>query len=306
MIARKLLPDSIQRFILIAALGLGIGLVILLHDWKATPESRAFVESQEFKVWAFITAVQAAFWCLIAVPLARTLKELGAHFKGSRGRIAGNAILMVALFVPVAVLFDPAAPLAHHDIKKGILTALGAAIGLAAAIGLWMAFSNLERIDHSTLRGKTQLHNLLRIREQMEFLVGTFGGVVAFAVLATVFRRFAQLAAYAENSEVFAATKYTKEAFDTEGILVYGAYLTVMTAIAYIPTHLRYTRAGKTFLERTFPMPEPESTDWCETVERRQVLEGLLCLRVSARSDLKVIMAVFAPLLSAGLTLFLH
>jgi hypothetical protein len=199
-------------------------------------------------------------------------------------------LLTLPLFLFPRVL--PDYPLPYHKAK--VLAESGASyvVGLLAAVGIWLVHAAV-RAELGTVRGPDQVGDFLRLRGHLNRLLAVEGTLIGAAVLAAGGLRNALVA-----GKVVEAADYS-----SLYILFYGAFFTMLLALAYVPTDLALIAAGHRLCEVIAPMPPLASDAWMEWYKVRGTLEDFLQLRVGPGTSLRAALAILAPLSSSLIAL---
>lgn len=293
-------PAPWQHPVWVLLLGLGgfvAGVGLLLFGGFRTDRSQAFVQSTGFAVWATTIGVQTAFWVVVAGPLWADLVAVW-----NRGRLGRSAMVTLAaalvLILVVFPLFSLAAeirwPLWGHQPKIQALTILGGLlVGVPALSGIALVQQRVrpresEQIENDDVRAAVEA----RI-EILRFL-SLAGAVIGLAVLAAGALRKATVPVFVREG-----------GFPQEGVLLYGAFLTGLLLLVYVPAHLALKRLALRIRDHFFPlsgMPDPDTDSFKGWLDKRTTLETLLQLNVTPSQQLQVSLFILAPLLSAILT----
>ena len=291
-------PDSLARlqhplWVLLLGLGgfwAGVGL-LLLGGWP-TPRSEAFVQSPGFKVWATTIGVQTAFWVVVAGPL---WADLVVVWNRARRRSA-VVTLAVALFLSLVglPLFSLAAeirwPLLGHQLKIQVLTILGGLVGVPALSGIALVQQRVRRRKTEQIENE-DVRTAVEARTEILRFLSLAGAVIGLAVLATGALRKATVPVFVREG-----------GFPREAVLLYGAFLTGLLLLVYVPAHLALKRLALRIRDHYFPpsgMPDPDADSFKGWLDKRTTLETLLQLNVTPSQQLQVSLFILAPLLSA-------
>ena len=277
----------------LTVVGAGVGAVLVLWGARATANSEMFIKTPQAMVWALSVATLTAYEALIVGPLWRTWWCLRGSVQGRVGWwgiILASGVFLTLVLAPVlARLASPAKlpeiPLAHAQLRTGILTLLGGLVALPGVMTIWL-------IDSATEDGATdaseRLSELVWLRQQLLGVAGRLAGMVALVTLTSgAFRN---------------ALEGGPAAFPNYLVFVYGAYFTALFAILYVPTYSDLKAAGEALIDRLYPMVLPDSPDFERRQEQRVAMEAMLELRVGAADSLKIVGIVLAPLITSLVT----
>jgi len=272
-------------------------IAVLLRHWQGSPTSVDFVESSKFLIWAVLLCAQSVLWVVLAPPTWRSLRSLYSEVEGDRRVTVGltlSAAALVALVVGFEHFFTPYVPdypLVDHRMKLGILTAAGFLVGLSALAGMWLVEAVVER----GLGGKPMeaLVEYLRLRDELRRFLNTAAAIIAAATLSTGGLRAAVLAQVPDAE------------FPPEYVLYYGAFFSLLLALAYAPPMLACRAAGRRLSDALLPLPSAEPESWAKWHENRAALEALMDLDAATSKGMRTGLALAAPLLGSAAGLLL-
>ncbi len=270
---------------------------VLLFDWNASPASEEFVKDIRFLIWAVLLCTQSALWAILALPLWTSLHRLYSDYGASRGlvrQIALSTAVIVVLGVGFVFFYSPAVPdypLAHHRAKLLILTAVGFGVTLLALIGMWLVEAASVRLASG--RGENALPEYLRLRGDLRYFLTAAAVIIGAATLSTGALRSAILA------NVHGAS------FPPEYVLYYGAYFSLLLALAYAPAYFTFRQVGRDLENALLPLPKGSPNAWSDWYANRKALEGLLELDVATSKGLQTGLAIAAPFIGSAIGLLL-
>jgi len=272
-------------------------LAILLYHWQESSASKEFVEGTRFLIWAVLLCAQSALWVILAPPTWKSLRSLYSDFGVDRRQLVGIAVsatVIVALVVGFEISFSSAVPdypLADHPTKLRILTGVGSLVALSAFAGMWLVESVIER-RRSSQRMKA-LVEYLRLRDDLRRFLDAAAAIIGAATLSTGALRGAVVA------EVPGAE------FPPEYVLYYGAFFSVLLALAYAPPLLACRNAGRQLADTLLPLPDAEPGSWADWHANRGALEALMELDVATSKGMRTGLAVAAPFVGSAIGLLL-
>jgi hypothetical protein len=278
--------------LLLAALGWGIGFILVITE-RNPLGGGSLTDPPEYLVFAFFAVAQTTLWAVVALPLIATLRRLRTYLSGNYLWIAVPLlILTVAVFSPL--FFPPVegTPPAHRT-RVVISHTVGGLLGLlgiagmflidAAARTLGLQPDNREVADFQCLRG-----DLTRLRTILAAVVG-------IVILAAGAYRYA----------LIASGVVPEAAFPIALVLVYGAFFTVLLALAFVPAHLSLLSAGRRIRDLVCPLPPVTSEDFEQDHKRWKALGELMGLETSTAEAFQSGFAIFAPLTTAIVSVLL-
>lgn len=265
---------------------------------KHSADSAAFSSSTEYITWGTLAiglvalSVAGGVYCL---PAWRAL-----HARSSRSaRLTsyGVAVLVTACYdatpqVGLRLLLQHGSSRLSGSIFREI--GLGVLVGLftlPAVSGLVLVALLLSRDKPpwDGAGGRAAITELLGIRAQLQRFLAVLAMVIGANVLTAAAFRGAMLA-YAEQPPI-----------DTVVLLLYGAMMTGLLALVYVPAYLAWhTKAGE-LRDALCPLPPDghSNHDWYVS---RADLEGLLNLKVSAGAAFTTGLGLLTPFLSSLIT----
>ncbi len=272
-------------------------LVVLLYHWQESPASSEFVESSRFLIWAVLLCAQSALWVVLAPVTWQSLRSLYAEVEADRRLVVGlalSATAVVALVVGFEHFFTPYVPdypLTDHRAKLAILTGAGFLVGLSALVGIWLVEAAIEqRRVGQPMEGLTEY---LRRRDDLRRFLDTAAAIIAAATLSTGGLRAAVLA------------KVHDADFPPEYVLYYGAFFSLLLALAYAPALLACRAAGRQLADELLPLPVTEPKSWADWYADRGALEALMELDAATSKGMRTGLALAAPLLGSAVGLLL-
>jgi hypothetical protein len=289
----------------VAAVGFGVGLVVMLWRYRTTPISAAFVERPETIAWVITLAFSVSFWTVASIPLWWDVWTLKAIPRGAEwtalgfGAVAFFAMLVAPVIVGLRVR-SIEIPLVHASTRlRGIQAVAGVLVVLPGVLSIWLHSLSFTRRDYlSVAASDDRAHADQELGSVESFLMdrsallrgGTIlGATVGLATLATGALRNALVAAGVQG---VSATL----------VLAYGAGYTAMLAIVYVPAYLSMQAAGRRILESYLPMQLPDSPTYDEYQQTRRAWEDLLQLKVGPADSFRIGTAVLAPIVTALIT----
>lgn len=285
------------RILLTGACGFLVGYAVLSLGANHDQNSAKFASSPGFRLWAFITGLQVAAWATVFQPLWTMLRSYQAEWRRHRGPI-------VAVYGSVAVLLGFGLwvyrlhvdwPLWLHEVRLSILTAIGALlIGIPALCGLVLARYRVEDIP-SDLPLQDTTAVFVETRRDLRGFLFIAGAAVGLATVGTVTLQRAVVPGFFDANQVPS----------TVGV-GYGALLSGLLLILYVPAHLSVADACRRVQDSVFDlrrMPLPTEAEFQDWLERRESLGRLLLLHTRLIQDLQDGLVILAPLLSGLLSL---
>jgi hypothetical protein len=292
-----MMRDPLTTMVLgVAGFFAGVGLLIV--GYRADQASIDFVASYGGKLWIILIGVQTAFWAIAFGPLWSALRRFSRRFevelRGSFRRIIAFDALFLALLAGSRAVagYRELNPLAGHGWKLTVLTMVGAvAIGLPALTGIF----EVRVVGQSSLRPDVRDMDgahYLALRDNLQQFLRIAGATIALATLGTGALRQAVL-----------ANGTAPSSFPADIVLQYGALLTILLSLAYVPAFVCLRNAGRDLVARMLPMPDLGGAAWFEWDSKRKTLNEFLQLDRSMFDRLQAGLFILAPLLAAALSL---
>lgn len=278
--------------LMLAVVGAGGAVMLLLVGSESTVQSRAFVRSSGFVPWAAVIAVQAAFWLVVAVPLWREVVHIYRRTRPSAAIWVIPALLLIvigslAVTSPARAL---AWPLVGHHLKVWILT--GAAvmgIGVPAIFGICLVQDRVRRHTPAEL-DESDIRLAVEARAQIRRFLGLAGAAIGLAVLASGALQRAVVPQFVPEADL-----------PPSSVFLYGAFFTAILTVVYLPAHLSLRRLCADLRERWFPLesiPSPSDDAFGTWLEGRKRIDGVTQAEQSAAQQLQAAVFVLTPLLS--------
>ncbi|MFC1989429.1 hypothetical protein ACFLVW_02535 [Chloroflexota bacterium] len=295
--------DRAWTTIALASVGAIIGAVIILYPYRfvgLTSQTQVLIAKPEFVLWLSINCVLTAFSAVIILPLWRSVIQFRKHFIGNKLEIVLSlAILLVLLSVPTVPTFldllssasdkFPQLPLQYFSLKILILTIFfGIFIGLLIATGIWLVNAALRSRFENIKPSKEDVSRYLCYREYLQRYLWMGGVTLGLGILAAGALSKLHITVGSQYPSLF--------------VLVYGAYLTILLMLVYIPAYVSLTAVGRQLRDTIFPLPSLNSKSWTDAYLKRKHLEELLQLRITAGQNLRENIAILAPLGKSGST----
>ncbi len=167
--------------------------------------------------------------------------------------------LIVAQMVVGAVSFSHLRPVETlpYLTERFVIVFLVVAIAVAPGI---MAMSRVGVRACVATGGPAEL---VAWRAILQSQLAALGAVIALSTLTTAAFRNAILAAFPDRAGDFPA----------EGVLLFGAWLTVILALVYVPPSERLRRQAQALVDEAFPIPDQFHGDWQQQqLQRRRDL----------------------------------
>jgi hypothetical protein len=285
---------------LVAVLGAGIGAAVLLADWWTWPGGTwaTLGHSSPFVLWAALICAQTTLWTLAAAPVWSMLQRNRAGWNGQRAEIVRSGLLLVAFVGAMVGISNLTGPVPsvfpHQHAKVWSLTGVALVLALGVAATIWLIRGRLKELRSGESDREIEL--FITFRGELERLLGILGAIVGLAVLATAALRQVVLEYAARHPKAGAS-------FPPDYPILYGLILSLVVALAYLPTYLALLQAGSDLRDRGAPLRGPGEPDFEAVIAKRKTLTELLGLDISASTSFRVGATILSPLFAALVSL---
>ena len=260
-------------------------------------QTRDFARSAPFLFWLALICAETMLWVLALPPLVGAFRRhLRARtptsvLKEVAPEVAPSALVLTFLVATVALVPHLIAPapevIPHQYLKTLALTGLALLVALIASMTIWLIRGRAEVLGRSLAITRSVLQTYLRLRADLEWLLGFLGAVIGLAVLASAQLRRVSLS-------------YEKEAGSAaEAVVLYGLVLSLLVALIYLPTFVTLQRTGMHIRDSVEGLPEPGDPMLEARLGKRKALDELLGLQISASASFRVSVAILSPLLAS-------
>jgi len=280
--------ESRLAVVVIVAAAAGVALAKVPLSSAALP----FRQTASYPVWVFLVAVVCGLCPIVWSHGRGALTQLATRRSVMRealwyGACAAAVIVAYEIVVPVFVIHGPS-PLPYIKVR---FVAIYVAVALAAAPGVLA----MRRIGDISLCGDGQAADLVAWRAILQSQLAGLGTLVVFGTLTTAAFRNATL-------EV---PKARPADFPPEYVLLFGAGLTVILALAYVPPSERLRRRAQAVVDEMFPVPNHFDGDWQEQLQQRRDLSAALRTDETSRNSIQNALIIAGPLISTALALLI-
>ena len=289
--------------------GLAVAATVFWILWGAdsTPRSSDFVSTPQFILWVLILCGLSAVLVLAVWPVTAILWRLVSDLR-SRGGLDGPMwfslavgwVVFVALVaLPLYVRQLPWSstiadevpkgkewPLWHHELKLTTVTAAALLVAFLTIGGIWFVGIALARMS-SENEEENQLARFFSLRDDFTVLLAIGGTLLGVTMFATAALRSALIAAEPESG------------YDFGFILAFGLWTSGLLAIACAPSYVALRSAGSSLVDRAHPLPAGMASNLAETLEKRQGLERLLGLSLTASVIVRAGAAIASPFIGS-------
>jgi hypothetical protein len=198
-------------------------------------------------------------------------------------------VLILGFAVP-SVEMLPETPFPHLRAKIDVLSVFPVIIALAGGLGIWLVHIGLDREFDTRRATEKAVDCYLWLRDQLRTLLFAEAALLSVTVLGTGGLRSAILA------------WNPKADFESTWIVLYGAFFSVLLALAYLPTHVRLMAVGHQLRDQLVAArPAPEG-GWKAWHEERDALGDYLELQAPGTPAVRAFATVLSPLATGLVT----
>lgn len=279
-----------------AVAGYLLGPAIIYADrlfWS--PTTVKFAKNGPFQLWTAIIGAQTLVWAIALPPLLSSLRHRLADRQrpSLRREVIPSAtilVLLVVVIVAAPAASDPFPNVIPHMHLKVRLVTFGALLmALLASTSIWLLRGRVERLA-AELPTRETLAFYCRLRRELDMLLLFLGSVVGLAVLGTAELRKILLLYHEQLPR-------NSFEFPPEAVLLYGLILSFVLALVYIPTHAAFHRVGAGLRDAVAPFPQPGQLE--DGMQKRERLDALLGLRLTASTSFRIAAALLSPLIGS-------
>jgi hypothetical protein len=282
--------EARQVVVVVVAFAAGAALVWVPLSSEPLP----FRDTSAYPVWGFLIATVCGSCPIVWSHGRRTLAQLPARrppVLEALGYGVGAVALLVAYMVVGGVAFSQARPVETLPHLRERFAIVYLAVALAVAPGIVA----MSRVGDASLRGNRRAADLVAWRAILQSQLAALGSLVALSTLTTAAFRNAILAAFPDRADDFPAVN----------VLLFGAWLTVLLALVYVPPSERLRRQAQALLDEAFPIPDQFHGDWQQQLQRRRDLAALLRIDETSRNSIQNALIIGGPLITSALTLLI-
>ncbi len=281
---------------------------IIFDKEKNFSESLNYMmRAPEVTVWCLLIAGQAALWFGFIIPVIKKLWEYRWWKK-----ISLELVFTIFIIVGLCLLFIqshqkttdisslPNFPINapdFHRFKVNILNIAGILLIFPTLLGGYFVGHSFKQLKASVAAdsGTDSVKKFLKYKEDLNWFLTVVGLMVGGATLTTgaLHRALSVLnTGYKPNSLL---------------ILLYGAYISGIVALIFIPAIIKAHATGSALREKLLPFPENEigGEEWIKWSENRSKLDAMLGLNKDVFDNLKVGLAILTPLAASAVSLFI-
>jgi hypothetical protein len=252
-------------------------------------------ETARYPVWVFLVALNFGLCPTIWRHGRKVLTKLGLPGHVHRevlgyavGALAATAVLMAA---GLLLASDRATrePLPYMAFRIGILYAV-------IAVAIAPAVIAIVRVGRRAGEDAVDPPDLVRWQGHLRAVLASLGGLVALGTVTTA----------ALRNAILAVPGARPTDFPGERIVMFGAALTVLLAMIYVPNAAKLRDRAAEVVDQAAPVPEQLTGDgWQDRLTTRAELSSALGAEESATASIQSALVIGGPLIASALTLFL-
>lgn len=177
--------------------------------------------------------------------------------------------------------------------KVTVITVIIFLVALLPITIVLLVNSALKAITTEVTSTEEKFHVYVRLRADLQRAVMVSGLIFGLGMLVT--------GAFLELRVVKVPGTDTQN----ELLLLYGAYLSLIVALIYVPVYVRLLAFGRDILNETVPLPPTRSDNWMEIYSKRKTVEGYLQLSVLSVPGVQAMIPILVPLVAGIIATFL-
>jgi hypothetical protein len=285
-----------QVVMLAAAAAILVGGAVVFVDWRQwSDKQRELAHSSAFQLWLALICMQMLLWTLAAAPLVSMLRRVWRERSSARREAVPAAVVLVGLGLALLLVprefYEVPEFIPHRAWKVNVVTGVALLVSLTAALSIWLVRDRLEHLAAAGQPTRADLQEYVRLRGQLDQLLRFLGAVVGVATLSS--------AAFREVVLRYGDLIGKPQEFPVELVLIYGFAVSLIVALVYLPTYASAHATGVILRDRLEPFPDPHDSGFESALSRRDKLDELLGLKVSASASFRAGVAILSPLLAS-------
>jgi hypothetical protein len=248
-------------------------------------------ETSSYPTWVVLIAIVCGSCPIVWTHGRRALAQLPARRQPVQeavgyGASAAAAILVFLALGPAFFRRPPPSALPYHEVRFAVIYAAAAVAAAPGCIAMY-------RVGDACRRTHGRPRDLVAWRAILQSQLAGLGALVVLSTLTTGAFRNATLAVVTARPEDFPA----------EYVLVFGAGLTLILALVYVPPSGRLRRRAQEVVDDAFPIPNELDGDWQQQLQRRADLALALRTDESSSNWIQNALIIGGPLITTALTL---
>jgi len=264
------------------------GYVDLRTPWKA------FIDDPEAILWFSLLGFTFSFAALSLLPVLRRGWSVRSYFRGWYYLqallvcIMAGALIFASsdprLFLSVESDFSQLA-LPHFEEKLSFISGAVVVMSLVPIGGIALVFLGAKVSESDYVESRPEEETYIRLKGYLQQSILIVGIILGLTMITT--------------GALF-ELKGAVEIRDPRGELtiLWGAYLSGLIAVVYVPADIRLSNYGRRIRARLFPLPTVTSDNLAEQLSRRKVFEDYLQLSITSAQSTQSIIAILVPMAS--------
>jgi hypothetical protein len=258
-----------------------------------------FRETSSYPIWVLLFAITGA-----ACPIVWTNGRKALSVTPPSGSLV-KEIIWYVLFAAIAItvfsvaaiaFFSHASQISHvSPIAVPFSKVRFSIIFLANAVAAAPSSITMYRIGAACRNGTGCLKDLITWRTILQSQLTRLSALVILGTLTTAALRKAVLAVSTAHPSDFPA----------EYVLVFGAGLTILLFIVYVPSSQRLKQRAQEIVDNKFPVPNVLDSDWQEQMQRRRDLATILKIDETDRDLIQTTLTIGGPLITTIISLLI-
>jgi hypothetical protein len=258
-----------------------------------------FRDTSSYPIWVLLFAITGAACPIVWISGRKALSVTppsGSLVKEITWYALFAAIAITIFSVAAMAFFSHAAPISHvSPIALPLSKVRFSIIFLANAVAAAPSSITMYRIGAACRHGTGCLKDLIKWRTILQSQLTRLSALVILGTLTTAAFRNASLAVSTARPSNFPA----------EYVLVFGAGLTVLLFIVYVPSSQRLKQRAQEIVDKEFPVPSVLGGDWQEQIQRRRDLATILKIDETERDLIQTTLTIGGPLIATIISLLI-
>ena len=277
------------------ALAVALGAMAAIQAVLGSGGHEKVARSPEFVVWSALAAVSVTIYAQVFVRL------VGSAPGWARRARTGLVAPILAYALVAAIVFflltgrGPQGTLETVPLVMRPLYAIALTAGAPAVLGLWLVHGQVRVLGvrmKQAGEAKDVLRELLDTRADLGRCLAGLSLIASTGLINTAALRKAYLAHY-----------LSPEQFPSELVLLYGAGITVIVALIYVPAFLAWRDRARAFIDQVYQLP-PDARPAQDWSEGRARLRELLGADATVAKTLAAAFGILAPLATSLVGVF--
>ncbi|WP_196425758.1 hypothetical protein [Amycolatopsis camponoti] len=244
------------------------GLILVLESFQlglGAGGHAAQARAPEFLAWSTFASIGVIGYAFVFLRTVRLVRPL------SRASLVMSLVAYLAVCGVVLFALSGHGPPGGLETVRRVMPPLYAVAEVAAApsvLTVWFVHTRLRQLDTALLRGKPGdvLVQVVSLKTELGRCLTALSFIASTGLVNTALLRKAYLTE-GMKPEVFPATT----------VLLYGAGVTAIVTLIYVPAHLRWRDHAVALVEAVYPVPADArpTEDWADGRARLRELAGV-------------------------------